>query len=69
MAFINKDPGRIICLVWGKANMLTYVQPLGQQQNWTRIIDADKISSKERVKKLEETAEVDCTDLGDGGLF
>jgi hypothetical protein len=29
MAFINTDPGRIICLIWGKANMLTYVQSFG----------------------------------------
>jgi hypothetical protein len=25
MAYINKDPGRIICLIWGSSNILRYV--------------------------------------------
>jgi hypothetical protein len=25
MAYINKDPGRIICLIWGHQNILRYV--------------------------------------------
>lgn len=47
MAYINKDPGRIICLIWGSESVLRYVTASTAEEKspiveFIGIIETDK---------------------------
>ena len=62
MSFVNKKPGRILCLIWGQESVLKYVTP-------PLIVRCEILTNRNsdaRIEKLEKEGELDAKGLGDG---